>query len=260
LKIIFDWSEPKTPLSFFAESILKEPQFADFSYQVANGSLSPSHLKAGEAFFHKWPLHKSPEALALFSSRPEKVQLLETLDCLVTKMGPNNQVQFWPELFLPAVIRKSIKNKVSTLNLNHFAYVVSQDLWMRPLASAAVNLGYANIKLVGTDIDFLKNQKNYLSRKLIGVNFETVLTQELTLQPQQAGLLMNSLDLQKSKDCLQDLAYFNFMTPEGLFLDFIDGAANLSLKEEADRAHLISINAKEIEQLWWSHALLSSSP
>ena len=256
MKIICDWSEPQTPLSFFTDSILKSSDFSEYQYQPMTGALSPQRLKDEDAYFHKWPLHKSREALALFASRPEKVQLLEVLDCLVTKVGPENETQYWPELFLPAVIRKVIKNKVSTLNLNHYAYIVAQDLWIRPLAAAAVNLGFANIKLVGTDGEFLKSQKSYLSRKLIGVQFEIVMTQELTLQPQQAGLLMNSLDLNKSKESLQDLAYFNFMVPEGLFLDFIDGAPNLSLREEADRAHLISLSALEIEQFWWNHALL----
>lgn len=256
MKLISDWSEPKTPLSFFTETILKAPEFSEYQYQVATGVLSPARLQKEKAYFHKWSIHKSQEALALFSTRPEKVQLLEVLDCLVTKMGPDGHAQFWPELFLPAVIRKVIKNKVNTLDLNNYAYIVAQDLWIRPLAAAAVNLGFAQVKLVGTDAEFLKNQKIYLSRKLIGVNFETVMTQELTLQPQQAGLLMNSLDLQKSKDSLQDLAYFNFMVPEGLFLDFIDGASNRSLREEADRAHLISLSAQEIEQAWWNHALL----
>lgn len=256
MKMIYDWSEPKTPLSFFTEQILKSSEFSQYQYQVVSGVMNQSRLLTDQAYFHKWPLHKSPEALALFASRPEKVQLLEVLDCLVTKKGPNQEIQYWPELHLPAVIRKVIKNKVSTLNLNNYAYVVSQDLWIRPLAAAAVNLGFANIKLVGTDTDFLNEQKKYLSRKLIGVRFETVLTQELTLQPQQAGLMMNCLDLNSFKDCLQDLAYFNFMIPEGLFLDFIDGESNHSLRDEADRAHLISLSALEIEQFWWRHSLL----
>lgn len=253
-----DWSEPQTALSFFSEEIFKDPVFSGFERVQQSGRLHPQTLISEKAYFHKWPLTKSFEALALYPSRPEKVQLLEVMDSLVLKSGGQGQVQYWPELHLPAVIRQVIKEKVSTLDLRFHVYIIAQDLWIRPLAAAAVNLGFSQIVLVGTDQEFLKNQKAYLSKKLMGVQFDIVLTQDLTLQPQQAGLVMNCIDLQTSKESLQDIAYFNFMIPEGLFLDFMEGSSHKLLRDEADRAHLISIQAFDLEFAWWKQALLNN--
>jgi|GEM_PF-3840438 hypothetical protein len=253
-----DWCEPQTVLSFFTEEIFKDPLFSGFERVVQSGRLHPQALISEKSYFHKWPLTKSFEALALYPARPEKVQLLEVMDSLVLKAGGQGQVQYWPDLLLPAVIRQVIKKKVSTLDLRFHVYIIAQDLWIRPLAAAAVNLGFSQIVLVGTDQEFLKNQKAYLSKKLIGVHFEVVLTHDLTLQTQQAGLVMNCIDLQKSKESLQDIAYFNFMVPEGLFLDFMEGPSHKLLRDEADRAHLISIQAFDLEMAWWRQALLNN--
>ena len=195
---------------------------------------------------HKFEIARSPQLLVSFPSVPERVQLLESMDCIIELHGKQ-----WPELLLAAAVKRALRRKVKTLDLNQAAYVVGEGLDIRPLVMAATELGFGRICIVSADPDWLEAEKTFLTRRLVGIKFETVLTSDLTLQPQDTNLLLNSFNLHKHKEYLQDLAYFNFMVSGGVVVDLNAEGPHQILQEEATKAQLTCIKPDEILLSWW---------
>jgi len=245
---IVDWSPAQQALSFHTKTILESLGWTT-DYSIAEDATTLQDPRYVLAEMIKWPFQRSREILSLFPARPEKVQMTETVDSLFRRDG-----QLWPELILPWALKRAVRRRVQTLDLRRLAYVISQDVSMRPLAATAVGLGFSHVCLVGHDPDFLREEKKFIERRFVGVRFETVLTGDLTLQPQTAGFLLNSLDLKERKESLQDIAYFNFMGSDAVFVDLFEGGPHKILQDEAARAQLICVRPIEVEWAWWAEA------
>lgn len=222
--------------------------------EAAEGELQePSH-------FEKNPVHKvcvadSAKILIHYPAQTERVKLLESLDCLLTVQGKQ-----WPQLLMVDAIKRTIRRKTKTLDLNCTAYVVGETSEVRPLVMVATELGFARVTLVSTDEKFLADEIKFLSRRLVGVKIEPVLTSDLTLQPQDTKLLLNSFNLHKHKEYLHDLAYFNFMVSGGVVVDMHSDGPHQVLQEEAAKAQLACITPPEIILAWWLELALKMSP
>lgn len=216
-------------------------------------SVAPEELKRHQ--IHKFDIFRSTELLVSFPSVPERVQLLEAMDCIVELHGKQ-----WPELLLVAAVKRALRRKVKTLDINQAAYVVGEGSDIRPLVMAATELGFGRICIVSADTEWLENEKKFLERRLVGIKFETVLTGDLTLQPQDTNLLLNSFNLHKHKEYLQDLAYFNFMVSGGVVVDLNAEGPHQILQDEATKAQLTVIKPDEILLAWWLELALKLKP
>lgn len=205
--------------------------------------------KLSEFQIHRFDLQESPKLLTEFPAQPERVKLVETMDCLSEK-----QKNLWPELFLVPAVRRALRRRVKTLDLRRSAFVVGDDLQMRPLVMAAAELGFSRIFLVSPEIDWLEEEKKFLQRRLVGIQLESVLTTDLTLQAQDTHLLLNALNLHEHSNYLQDLAYFNFMVSGGVVVDLFSQGPHQTLQEEAIKAQLTCIKPVEVSLAWWLEA------
>lgn len=212
----------------------------------AAGTDSLELLELGKVTAHKFDLSKSAQILVSFPAQPERVQLIESMDCLI-----KIQDQLWPDLLLVQAIKRALRRKIKTLDLRQAAYVVGEGASIRPLVMAATELGFSRICIVSHYKLGLEEEKKFLSRRLIGVQIDAVVTSDLTLQPQDTNLLLNALDLNKKKEYLQDLAYFNFMVSGGVVVDLHRGGAHQTLQEEAAKAQLTCIKPDEVLLAWW---------
>lgn len=210
----------------------------------ASEILDPLELKKWTV--HKFEISQSPQLLVHFPSVPERVQLLEAMDCLIEV-----HAKLWPDLLLTHAIKRALRRKVQTLDLNKAAYVVGEGSAIRPLVMAATELGFSRVCLVSNNIAWLEKERIFLSRRLVGIQFDIVLTSDLTLQPQDTNLLLNSFNLHKNKEYLQDLAYFNFMVSGGVVVDLNAEGPHQILQEEATKAQLTCIKPDEVLLSWW---------
>ncbi len=210
--------------------------------------------------FEKTPIHKvcvadSEKILIHYPAQPERVKLLESMDCLITVQGKQ-----WPYLLIVDAIKRAIRRKTKTLDLNCSAYIVGESVDVRPLVMVATELGFARLALVSTNEKFLEDEIKFLSRRLVGVKIDPVLTSDLTLQPQDTKLLLNSFNLHKNKEYLHDLAYFNFMVSGGVVVDLHSEGPHQTLQEEAAKAQLECVIPKEIILAWWLELAQKLSP
>ncbi len=211
---------------------------------VNEGSFNLDELE--KSTVHKFKISQSPQLLVHFPSVPERVQLLEAMDCLIQIQG-----KLWPDQLLTHAIKRALRRKVKTLDLSKAAYVVGDGSEIRPLVMAATELGFSRVCIVSNNPTWLEAERIFLSRRLVGIQFDIVLTSELTLQPQDTNLLLNALNLNDHKEYLQDLAYFNFMVSGGVVVDLNGEGSHQVLQEEATKAQLTCIKADEILLAWW---------
>ncbi len=251
MKTVFDWVPTGTPLSFFTQEILTQKEFSQIQRIESQGSININQFEKNVTHFHRWPLETSQQVLSLFAQKTEKVLLINSFDCLRPRTTGHGEIQFWPDILILDVLKKLVREKVRALDLNGYAYIIGDSAWIRVLCAVAVQLGFANINLVGTDRQLLQPHMDILNKNFMGIKFESVLIQELTLQPQHASLVFNAINLSLHKESLQDIAYFNFMLTEGLFVNLMADPAQKLLHDEADRAQLQAIDARQIELAWW---------
>ena len=255
MKTVFDWVTPGSPLSFFTKEILELEKFSQIKRIESQGPIDIQKFEKNKDFFHRWSIEESEKVLSLFPQKTEKVLLINAFDCLKPRLTGHGEIQFWPDLLVMTVLKKIIRDKVKTLDLNGFAYVIGDSAWVRVLSSVAAQLGFANIIVVSTDRQQIQPHLELLKKNLMGIKFESVLVQELTLQPQHAGLVFNSMNLSHHKESLQDIAYFNFMLSDGLFVNLMGDSGQKLLHDEAERAQLQAIDAKQIELAWWEELI-----
>ncbi|MFN8846859.1 MAG: hypothetical protein ACK5V3_00670 [Bdellovibrionales bacterium] len=253
MKTVFDWVTEGSPLSFFTEDILSTAEFSNIKRIQSQGPININQFEKSKTHFHRWPLESSQQVLSLFSQKTEKVLLINAFDCLIPRTTGHGEIQFWPDLIILDVLKKMVREKVKTLNLNSFVYIIGESAWVRVLSAVAAQLGFANIIIVGTDHQSLLPHLLILKKNLMGIKFQSVLVQELTLQPQHAGLVFNAMNLSEQKESLQDIAYFNFMQSEGLFVNLMADSGQKLLHDEAERAQLQIINSQQIELAWWKN-------
>jgi shikimate 5-dehydrogenase len=227
-------------------NLLKSELNWPFEISQAKGDDSLDLTSLEKFNFHKFNISESTKLLIHFPSVPERVQLLECMDCIIELHG-----KLWPELLIAASIKRALRRRVKALDLNQAAYVVGEGLEIRPLVMAATELGFSRICIVSIDRDWLEKEKEFLSRRLVGIRFEIVLMTELTLQPQDTNLVLNAFNLNYHKEYLQDLAYFNFMVSGGVVVDLHEGGAHQTLQEEATKAQLTCIKPDEVLLAWW---------
>lgn len=252
---LYDGVQGQQPLAFFTEELLQLEEFKTINRIIETGNINTKNFSQQPNSFYRWPLESSASLLSLFPQRPEQVQLIEVFDSLLPKTSGEGRIEYWPELLAIPALKGLIRERVETLDLRGFAYILGDSAWLRLLSVVAAQLGFANIVLVSTSHEAISPHLKQLKRSLIGIHFEVVLTQELTLQPQHAELVFNALNLSNQKEALQDIAYFNFMASEGLFVNLMADKGQKLLHDEAERAHLKSIFAKEVELAWWREVI-----
>lgn len=205
--------------------------------------------KLAEFELHRFDLQQSPQLLTEFPAQPERVKTVEAMDCLSQKHG-----SLWPELFALPAVRRALKRRVKTLDLRRAAFVVGEDIQMRPLVMVAAELGFSKVFLVSPEIEWLENEKKFLQRRLVGIQLESVKTTDLTLQAQDTHLILNALNLHEHSSYLQDLAYFNFMVSGGVVVDLYSKGPHQTLQEEATKAQLTCVKPHEVNLAWWLEA------
>lgn len=139
------------------------------------------------------------------------------------------------------------------------AFVVGDGAKVRIAAAVIADLGFSEIYLVSENAEELQANMQAISKSYIGIQFNSLMANELTMQALNASLLINTADLGQNTPLLNDLSYFNFMSHGGLVFDYnLEGYDNDSLLEEADRAQLTLLSredlASSLARAWMKHA------
>ena len=191
--------------------------------------------------------------LPKISVTPTLVRNVECLDSFF-KEGE----AWYPRLLIHEALRLVLVSEARDLDIRAPAFVVGDNNDSRVAAAVLAELGIAEVYLIG-DAEKLQNHQRILARSQVGVKFNIMAAEDLTLQAVNVGIVINTENLAEQKALLVDLSYFNFMKRLGYVLDANLLPVQNLLLEEAEKADLRvlvpTLVAKVYTRLWLERML-----
>lgn len=126
---------------------------------------------------------------------------------------------YWPGAVSLAAFRKLVITHAKSLNLGARAYVTGTSPWARLAILTAFDIGYRQVRIIGEDP--LEAQKiiDDFSKFCFGLSIVLQDRSQLTLQPNNGSLLINTEPLTMDPELLTVLMYLNFISRDGLIAD-----------------------------------------
>lgn len=168
---------------------------------------------------------KSEQTLPLLSGLPRVVDETRFVDFIELASG-----RPWARSSFRSAGAEFLGKGVPSLSSSMRAYVAGSGPWARLFALLAVEHGFRQLRFVVEDPAEVQDLIRELNRFCFGVEIQALPHVELTLQPNNGSLLVNTLASAENAELVADLAYLNFISPEGLVVD-VHEQDNLLLSE-----------------------------
>lgn len=179
------------------------------------------------------------ELLPFLSVQPENVRFLQVFDSLFYENG------MWvPRLNYFDILRAIFVRKFKNHNIKDACVIICHEHEVLPFVQFSVGLGHQRIIIINEAGSLLNEAE--LKKHIIGIELKFVSFSDLTQVSELSSLMLNSLDLPKNAALLNDLAYFNFMSREGIVIDLYSNAPVNPFLFEAEKAGLRTLARKEI--------------
>lgn len=164
----------------------------------------------------------------------------------VTDVLVKEQNTWWFRCFLREALRESIIQHAPQLDTHSFAYIIGSDEVAGLGASVAIQLGFRRLILVARESIEARELATRIQKKYFGQELNLILDTQLTLQPSNGSLLINTLGTRSQEPILADLPYLNFLKKEGLVVDlpYLDGLQQLA--EEAQHVGIRHVAGAEV--------------
>lgn len=170
------------------------------SQDITNGSLIRCDLDFGA------------KVITQLSMAPEAVRFSSTFDSLSLENST-----WLPRIRYFDALRRKIVTQFGNVEIKECAGLICDSSAREGLVSVLVSLGFKTVILFVPDGSEDIGAK--LSQYFIGVQIKTISFSNLTQNQDSTSLILNSVDLEKNATLMNDLAYFNFMSPKGIIVD-----------------------------------------
>lgn len=155
----------------------------------------------------------------------------------------------WLRCFLREALRLLILKKSPRLDSHSVAYITGSDPMARMAAVVAAQLGFEKLVVVSSFAEQAQQFVENLKRLFFGLNVKILGENELTLQPNNGSLLLNTLSKEQNAVILEDLTYLNFLKKDGLVVDIPLDCEGNSLLDEALHVGIPLIDGVDV----WGH-------
>lgn len=153
----------------------------------------------------------------------------------------------WLRCFLRIALRQLIMEKAPSLNTHASCYITGSGSITRLCSVVAIQMGFRHLVFVSADHHEAAAEIRALSRLFFDLDLKLLKESELTLQPNNGSLLMNTVNAENGGMIYEDLTYLNFLEKEGLVVDLSMSAEGPNpLLEETENAGLKSLKNHEI--------------
>ena len=183
LKLDFGWHE-------FEPELLDDPM----------GLLSKDHFDAVllDPEFSDFYMAQMPRV-------PDEVKGSGLADAALREAG-----QIWLRCFVREALKYLILKKAPDLDTHAQCYVTGTGSLSRMGAVVAIQLGYRNIVAMSHDKEEAEIFGAQLKKKFFGLQIHALHEYEMTLQPNNGSLLVNTSSGRAGQFALDDLAYLNY--------------------------------------------------
>ena len=153
----------------------------------------------------------------------------------------------WSELCLMReVLHEEIISRVPRLDNRAIAYLVGSGTTMRVGMSVLNQLGYQVVCLVVDDESQVESSLIEMKRYFFNLDIRVMINSDLTLQPNNGSILLNTVRLEGREELITDLSYLNFIREGGLVVDTSLLPIEHQLLEESRNVGLSCISGVEI--------------
>lgn len=204
--------------------------------------------------FQKWLKENQDFNAILFSEQysigplkflreiPTEVKNILVADSIVKELG-----HYIPRILLKEALRLQITERHPLLDTQGVVYVTGSEQMIRPAVAVAVQLGFSKIHLVDANVDALMEHAEFLRKKYFGINFLLIKDSELTLQPGNGTLLLNTISIASQKPLLEDISYMNFLKKDALIADIPFARGTNLIAEEAGSIGIALISSVDLQ-------------
>lgn len=173
------------------------------------------------------------------SMAPESVRFHKTFDSLTLE---NNS---WvPRLRYFDILRRKIVTQFGSIEIKESAGLVSDSEAPDALVAVLVSLGFKKILLFRPDGS--EDIGPRLCRYFIGIDVQTIPFSVITQNQDSTSIIVNAVDLERNSVLMNDLAYFNFMSPKGIIVDLASKTPIHPLLFEAEKAGLRVLKRRDV--------------
>ncbi len=183
----------------------------------------------------------SDQILPLATRAPAEIVETGMADSLIRE-----REKVWLRCFVRESLRLLIMQKAASLDTHAVCYITGTGGLARMAAVVASQLGYQKMILVAMDREKADLFCQNLQKLFFGLSFEILQESELTLQPNNGSLLLNTAVPDKDPEIMEDLTYLNYLKKDGLVVDLPNSFLINSLMEEAIHVGIRTLPGSEL--------------
>ena len=236
MKKIFQFSSQPELLQYEELADLK----SSFEVITNEQNLTPQQVLAQDFKIIELGAGDFEKFLPYFSALDVKVSHLLVADTLVRQGSI-----YRPMNILPEAVYSTVTDKVPKLKVSEPAVVVADYDFALAMTYKLAQSGFLKVIIANDDVQSRKKIKSIIQQFVFGVEVVGISLEELTELDSTNGLLILNLRKEKNPEAHESITYFNFLTPNAVFVD-LQSKKEESLIEEARRAELIVFSEAEI--------------
>lgn len=142
-------------------------------------------------------------------------------------------------------ILQVLRSRHLKLDTAQSAMVIGTYDFVLSVAAKLALSGYSHFSISLDRPERMQELEFKLGKFVFRLYVKSVSLNDLTLLQTASGLLISNMKSEMDTEAYEALAYFNFLTHEGIFVDF-QSYSNATLIEEAKRAELSTVGELEI--------------
>jgi hypothetical protein len=154
----------------------------------------------------------------------------------------HERAHLWPRLLQREALRLSIIRAAPDLDSHSVGYVTGKGPAARMVAAVLIQLGFENLAILSDDPARVAEELQGLKRKYFGIQIKFLSEPEMTLQPNNGSIIVNTLSHDVKSDILDDLPYLNYIKKEGLVVDLPLEKGPNQLIDEAKHVEMRVLN------------------
>lgn len=171
---------------------------------------------------------ESESLLPLFKEVPKPVE-----ECAFIDFVQIQNRKAIPRSFLRTFGSEFLARGTKAMNIKRRAYITGTGPWARLFSVLAVEKGYSSLAVIVEDPEEATDMIHRLRRFCFGVTIVPLRHSDLTLQPNNGSLLVNTLSPEAVPDLIFDLAYLNYLSTDGLVIETHQWSGPHGLLEES---------------------------
>lgn len=238
-------AKPKIYVSPMAECAHRKKFWSDNHWEVDWITGSPEEIiaqKQAQAILID-PL-ECPEWIERSKNVPMDIARFGFADSLWLQEG-----RYWPRALVHNLLRDFMVRVAKTLDISAWVYIVGEGPWAQMFVYLASDIGYRKICLVGENKEALEKIFQKTGRHCFGLETRILAPPDLTQEPNNGSLLVNTTDLSDKPTLLQTLLYLNFVHRPGLIMDVPFEAKLSALLGEARQTGFEIISGVDLRAL-----------